>query len=57
MTQEELIINWSDKILQHLLKLKEEKYLDLTFWLRKKIVKDLEKDIGFKEVITFFSVW
>ena len=35
MTQEELIINWSDKILQHLLKLKEEKYLDLTFGLEK----------------------
>ena len=35
MTQKELIINWSDKILEHLLKLKEEKYPELTFWLRK----------------------
>ncbi len=35
MTQEELIINWSDKILEHLIKLKDDRYHELTFWLRK----------------------
>jgi 5-methylcytosine-specific restriction protein B len=48
MTQEELIINWSDKILNHLLKLKEEKYPDLTFWLRKQDSERLRKGFWFQ---------
>lgn len=48
MTQEELIINWSDKILNHLLKLKEEKYPDLTFWLRKQDSERLRKGYWFQ---------
>lgn len=48
MTQEELIINWSDKILNHLLKLKEEKYSDLTFWLRKQDSERLRKGFWFQ---------
>lgn len=34
MTREEHIIKWSDKILDHLIGLKEQRYPDLTFWLR-----------------------
>ena len=48
MTQEELIINWSDKILNHLLKLKEEKYPELTFWLRKQDSERLRKGYWFQ---------
>lgn len=48
MTQEELIINWSDKILNHLLKLKEEKYPELTFWLRKQDSERLRKGFWFQ---------
>ena len=48
MTQEELIINWSDKILNHLLKLKEEKYPDLTYWLRKQDSERLRKGFWFQ---------
>lgn len=48
MTQEELIINWSDKILNHLLKLKEKKYPDLTFWLRKQDSERLRKGYWFQ---------
>lgn len=48
MTQEELIINWSDKILNHLLKLKEGKYPDLTFWLRKQDSERLRKGFWFQ---------
>lgn len=48
MTQEELIINWSDKILNHLLKLKEEKYPELTFWLRKQDSDRLRKGFWFQ---------
>lgn len=48
MTQEELIINWSDKILQHLIKLKENKYPDLTFWLRKQDSERLRKGYWFQ---------
>jgi len=48
MTQEELIINWSDKILTHLLKLKEEKYPELTFWLRKLDSERLRKGFWFQ---------
>ncbi len=48
MTQEEQIINWSDKILQHLIKLKEEKYPQLTFWLRKQDSERLRKGYWFQ---------
>lgn len=48
MSQEELIINWSDKILNHLLKLKKEKYPDLTFWLRKQVSERLRKGFWFQ---------
>ena len=48
MTQEELIINWSDKILNYLLKLKEEKYPELTFWLRKQDSERFRKGYWFQ---------
>jgi 5-methylcytosine-specific restriction protein B len=48
MIQEELLISWSDKILKHLLKLKEEKYPDLTFWLRKQDSERLRKGYWFQ---------
>lgn len=47
MTQEELIIIWSDKILNHLLKLKEDKYPDLTFWFRKQDSERFRKGFWF----------
>ncbi len=48
MTQEELIISWSDKILQHLLELKKRKYPELTFWLRKQDSERLRKGYWFQ---------
>ncbi len=48
MTQEEIIISLSDKILKHLLKLKEEKYPELTFWLRKQDSERLRKGYWFQ---------
>lgn len=48
ITQENLIIKWSDEILQHLLKLKEEKYPDLTFWLRQQDGERLRKGYWFQ---------
>ncbi len=48
MNQEELIIKWSDRILEHLLKLKKEKYPELTFWLRKQDSERLRKGYWFQ---------
>jgi 5-methylcytosine-specific restriction protein B len=48
MNQEELIINWSDKILHHLLNLKENKYNELTFWLRKQDSERFRKGYWFQ---------
>jgi Cdc6-like AAA superfamily ATPase len=48
MTQEELIITWSEKILQHLLEIKTKKYPELTFWLRKKDGERLRKGYWFQ---------
>jgi 5-methylcytosine-specific restriction protein B len=48
MNQEELIINWSDKILLHLLNLKEKKHNELTFWLRKQDSERFRKGYWFQ---------
>ena len=48
MTQEELIISWSEKILFHLLELKKNKYPNLTFWLRKQDSERLRKGYWFQ---------
>ena len=48
MTQEELIISWSEKILQHLLEIKKKKYPELTFWLRKQDSERLRKGYWFQ---------
>jgi len=48
MSQEELIISWSEKILLHLLELKKKKYPELTFWLRKQDSERLRKGYWFQ---------
>lgn len=51
MTQEQLIIEWSDKILNYLLKLKNDP--ELTFWLRKKTANVSERDTGFRGALIY----
>ena len=48
MNQEELIIHWNEKILQHLLKLKETKYPALTFALRVKPAQKIKEGHWFQ---------
>lgn len=47
-TQEDHIIFWSDKILNHLLDVKKTKYPKLTFWLRKLDSERLRKGYWFQ---------
>jgi 5-methylcytosine-specific restriction protein B len=45
---EQQILDWSDKILDHLLGLKKNTYPDLTFWLRKQDSERLRKGYWFQ---------